>query len=237
MSPISSLTLNPGGTPDGDLPPALAIGSGTGMPMAVWAEWDGNDYELAFSWFDGNLWSPPERLTDNSVDDTEPSIASRETGSAAIAWRSDPGVPRIQYRQREVSGAWSPIIDVSSGTQSAAHPVVLSGSDRVRVAFVEDGSKSSKIVKVAGGTEHPDPWPSVFEPEIIAITYWDGDLAPGLFSSASGPVSLWTDSPTVVGYSRFNGANWTPPAFEPYAGAADLEAARIRAKQRALHGP
>lgn len=237
LSPVSSQTLNPSGAQDGDLPPALAISSERGTPTAVWAEWDGSDFEITLSRFDGGSWSPQERLTDNSLDDTQPTVASREDGSTAVVWRAGLPVPRIQYRQHQTSGVWSPVIDVSDGSQSAMSPAVIATNGRVHVSFVEIGGDGSKIVKVAGGGDEADPWPTLFVTEIIAITDWNGELAPGLFSAPSGPISIWTDSPTSVGFSRFNGVTWTTPQFEPYAGAADLEAARIRAKRRALHGP
>lgn len=235
--PPSSQILNPVGASEGDHAPALAIGLGTGLPIAVWAEWDGNDYELVLRRFDGTSWSPTEQITDNSIDDTEPSIASRATGSIAVAWRAAHPVPRVQYRQREATGSWSPIVDVSDGSHEAAHPVVMTGGGQVRVAFVEVGSGGSNVVTVALGGEQETPWPDLFEPEVIAITYWDGELAPGLFFAPNGPISIWTDSPTEIGFSRFNGTNWSAPQFELYSGAADLERARIRAKQRALVGP
>lgn len=237
ITPTSSHALNLAGLSNGDRAPALGISSGTGAPFAVWPEWDGNDFEIVLSMFDGASWTPRERLTDNSVDDTQPSVASLAGGAVAAVWRSGLPIARIQYRQRESSGAWSPIIDVSDGLQTASNPVAVATGSRIRVAYVEMGNGGSRFVKIASGGIDPEPWPSVFEPEIIAITYWDGELAPGLFAVSNGPISIWTDSSIAIGYSRFNGANWTAPQFEPYAGEADLERARIRAKQRALQEP
>lgn len=237
IPPASSQTLNPSGSVDGDQPPGLAIGSTTGFPIAVWSVWDGTDFEIVLSLFDGDAWSPREQVTNNSVNDTDPSVTSREDGSTAVVWRSDSLIPRIQYREREPTGTWSPIVDVSDGSQSAAHPVLIANGGRVRVAYIEAGGGGTRFVKVAGGGDEAFPWPSVFEPEVIAITYWNGELAPGLFSAPSGAISIWTDSSTAIGFSRYDGINWSLPQFEPYVGPEDLERARIRAKQRALRGP
>jgi hypothetical protein len=218
-----------------DHSPAVTRAVGTAQPFVAWCEWDGHDYEVAISSFDGVAWSARELVTDNTVDDLAPSVSARASGAIAVVWTTMQPTSKVLYRQREVSGQWSPVRDVSDGTRSASAPVVLASSARVRVAFVEVGDNDTRIVKVSGGVEQFEPWPALFEGEVIAITMFDGELLPSLYPTPGGATSIWVDSESTIGFSRESGSGWSAPLFEPSFGAGDLERARIRARLRALN--
>lgn len=235
LPPPHPLSLNVNGASNQDHSPAVALAVGTARPFVAWCEWDGHDYEIAISNFDGVSWSARELVTDNAVDDLAPSVSARTSGAIAVVWTAMQPTSRVQYRQREASGLWSPVVDVSDGARNASQPVVLAGGPHVRVAFVEIGDDDARRVKVSGGVEQFDPWPALFEGEVIAITMFDGELLPSLDPAPGGATSIWVDSASTIGFSRESGSGWSVPHFEPYAGAEDLARARIRARIRALN--
>src|SRR5262245_10831790 len=52
-----ALLLNPDGDAYADGPPSIVTNPLTRLPEAVWSYWDGAHYQIAWSRFDGRVWS------------------------------------------------------------------------------------------------------------------------------------------------------------------------------------
>ncbi|RMG48790.1 MAG: hypothetical protein D6718_01030 [Acidobacteria bacterium] len=94
------LLLNPDGDAVGDGPPGVALAPQNAAPHAVWSRSDGADREIVLSWWDGTAWTPPERVTDDTLDDLRPRIALGPDGTRHVVWHRDEwGEQRVWYRQ------------------------------------------------------------------------------------------------------------------------------------------
>jgi lysophospholipase L1-like esterase len=69
--------------------PALnpdAVLDDAGRIRVVWSSYDGEDYELFLSQFDGRAWLEDIRLTDNGENDVFPCIALDASGRPVVSW-------------------------------------------------------------------------------------------------------------------------------------------------------
>jgi lysophospholipase L1-like esterase len=66
--------------------PDVSLGP-EGFPMVVWSEYDGDDYEIFYSSWNGERWSAEERITDNDESDSQP-VISYISGSVPIVFWS-----------------------------------------------------------------------------------------------------------------------------------------------------
>lgn len=68
-----------------------------GFPHIVWSAYDGNDYELYYSFWEGNKWSQESLITDNrNIADTHPSLSLLLDTIPIVAWS------RYSQEKREI---------------------------------------------------------------------------------------------------------------------------------------
>lgn len=68
-----------------------------GFPHIVWSAYDGDDYELYYSFWDGSKWSQESLITDNrNIADTHPSFSLFLDTIPTVAWS------RYRHEKREV---------------------------------------------------------------------------------------------------------------------------------------
>jgi hypothetical protein len=228
--------LNEMGALSGDIEPAIALDGLSGQTVAVWQYWDGQDFEIAFSTCLVASWATPALLTDDTTNDIWPSVSVGADGAIGVSWIKTGSPNVVKYREFQPGIGWSPLIDVNSAPATPAAPALSLSGSTPRIAYVEDHGPAGIKLVVAGGS-HPEPWPSVFEPEIIAQLSVGVNSEPDLFAGKDRLVATWVDSATHVGFASRASGVWSTPQYEPYAGTADLGRARLRAKVRALRAP
>jgi hypothetical protein len=234
--PTDRLPLNEQGEARGDIEPAIALNGPLGRGQAVWQYWDGQDFEIAFSECLTPAWTPPSLLTENTSDDIQPTISIAANGAVGVTWIHQGSTTQVKYREFEPALGWSPIVDVSAGPSQLSRPSIAFHEGSPRVAFIEPSAAAGPKLVVASSSGS-EPWPFAFEPEIIAQLNVGLDPEPELFAGSDRLVATWIDSATHVGFARRANDVWSAPQYEPYAGAADLGRARVRAKVRALRAP
>ncbi len=85
----------------------------SGLPWIVWSAFDGNDYEIFYSFWNGSKWSEEERITDNSATDSYPAISFLFGDVPIIVWsRSYKDRNGIYCRYRN-DVKWSREIEIS----------------------------------------------------------------------------------------------------------------------------
>jgi hypothetical protein len=175
-------------------------------------------------------------LTDDTTNDTRPSVSVGADGAIGVSWIKTGSPNVVKYREFQPGIGWSPVIDVNSEPATSAAPALSLSGSTPRIAYVEDHGPAGIKLVVSSGTL-PDPWPSVFEPEIIAQLNVGVDPEPELFAGSDRLVATWIDSGAHIGFAKRANGVWSAPEYEPYAGATDLGRARLRAKVRALRAP
>ena len=86
-----------------------------GRPWLVWSAYDGEDYEITWTRWNGSAWSEEEKLTDNRDADAFPSLAFIRGVVPVVVWsRSGRSGGAVHARFME-AGVWGPEVEVVGG--------------------------------------------------------------------------------------------------------------------------
>jgi hypothetical protein len=221
--------LNPNGDGFGDRDPDMVFRL-SGNPTAVWEHWDGVDYEIAFSEWTAGAWTPTVLLTNNSVDDLDPSVVTNAAGKPIVTWWRVLATPAVFTTRRLTS--WEAESQVSLSGVPAKKPTVSIGSDTLTRFSYQALSGGSHQVYVTRDTRGQSPGVPNYVTEIVATTLFATDAEPIIERRRTLTWVTWVHSASQVGWSRLESGTWTAPAFESYSGPADVEAARFRIKNQ-----
>lgn len=115
-----------------------------GRLWTAWSGYDGEDYEIYLSSWNGSRWSPATQVTDNSgVMDVSPCLVLAPSGRLILVWSQIGEESRIVLSTRQGS-RWSPEVSVSHGKGFNRAPWVEVSAAHLGIAWenVEEGSFS-----------------------------------------------------------------------------------------------
>ena len=130
-----------------------------GNPWIAWSTYDGQDYEIYVSSWNGKEWIVPEKITENEgIADAEPSISFFQKAIPIVSWTGSLNGKRdIFFSYREETG-WSPAINISRDSYRSGNSVLLS-TDKAIVLQWKDQErihlKSLSFYKLRNLTEYP----------------------------------------------------------------------------------
>jgi hypothetical protein len=200
---------------------------------------DGQDYEIKWSEKIGSAWVNEYTLTNNSADDTCPSLAFDSTGATAVVWKSSGSTARIHYRARkQVAGSWiwqSAATAVSDGTRDATTPAVVFHEGTPWVGWKQAVTGGDAQIVGAYGVDGQEPWPLQFTSEVL-MTLSDPGQALVDLSSENGTLwATWVASTTALKYSVEDDADQTwGPATSVMINGGDVAAAKAQARSAVL---
>jgi len=218
--------LNQTGVENGDRAPAFTIDPATGNPEVAWAWWDGTDYEIALSRWTGSSWSAWEILTDNAVDDLDPSITIDPAGTRRVSWWRADSPPQVWLLERfEGGGDWAPEERVTQVVEDGSRPAVVAVSGLVRVAYQREGAGEREVVvSTREGT---------WQPEVLATTGYqgpggDGDIDVVAHQKGTTLWVDWVEADGVLAYRVYDPQTdmWEPKQTQGYSwdpGAGETE--------------
>lgn len=231
----NKIPLNENGDLNGDGKPALAVNPLTGYPEVAWSKFDGIDYEIAYSHFDGSTWSTPELITDNDINEFDPFIAFSGDGTVKITWWTDEPIQQVYYKLRKYSGDWSITIRVSDFLQKSQYPSIATLNNLSYVVYENPASPNVKNIVMGGIIDDPDPIPQL----LSRITIASSDFAPNTLSTPhvlDGHVWVdWIYDENFLCWSEKIGEEWTPQRYEAYSGLDDIPRARLYIKIKVLN--
>ncbi len=187
----------------------------------VWAESDGHDYEIFISHFDGERWSEPFQITDNSDNDIVPAVIRDTKGRLWVAWsRATTGGRRDLYFKTFDGKQWSEEERIETGfSVNLSAALAVDRRNQVWLVWssfdgVDDdifysrwnGAGWSKPMRVNADDTTPDIQPVV-------------DIGSDGF-----PQVRWSgfeDGEYRQFESRWTGADWTPETMRPQSMASD----------------
>ncbi len=111
-----------------------------GRPWVVWAQFDGDDYEIRSSRRDGLGWSDAEALTDDPGTDAWPGIVFLRGSAPVVVWANAHGRMNSLRARVFASGAWGPTLDLLSTEKEIAEPRVSARAGRLVVAWRSGGA-------------------------------------------------------------------------------------------------
>ena len=91
-----------------------AAADAAGRPWLVWSAYDGEDYEIYWSRWNGSAWSAEEKLTDNRDADAFPSLAFLRGSGPVVVWNRSGRNNAVHARFME-AGVWGPEVEVAGG--------------------------------------------------------------------------------------------------------------------------
>ncbi len=147
-----------------DIEPQFDINPCTQQLCLVWSRFDGIDYELAFSSFNGIQWLNPIILTSNSIDDRESRIVIGNSGAVHLMWKEDtPGLPT--YFHVNINSGLEEFITPEFFSPPQENLVLPDGTTPASSIFPENQNIffafyipiSPKRIAVWGGRDDPSP--------------------------------------------------------------------------------
>jgi hypothetical protein len=229
------ILLNENGDCNLDGEPHFAIDPTAGLPAVVWSKFDGNDYEIAYSYFNGSIWSNYEFLTDNDQNDFDSRLAFNNEGTIKVTWWVDEPVPEIYYKIRKNSEPWSSSVRVSNISENSKYPSLVASADTSYIPYEISHPPNNKYIIIGSGTDAPDPIPSFSLANIGSSDF--GQKSEPLPHSENG--HLWVDWIYDGGFlcwSEKIGDQWTVQRYEPYSDSEDIPRARLYIKIKVLNG-
>jgi hypothetical protein len=127
--------LNPQGDATGDLFPVVAENPAQqGWPLAVWSRFNGHDYDLVWSRWEGRSWSPVATVEASlsPFDAIDPVIAFNAKGRAHMVWMNQDDSSSAVYLSVFESGQWMSPYRVSDPGEIAIRPGIEVSGRRQR---------------------------------------------------------------------------------------------------------
>jgi hypothetical protein len=124
--------LNPQGDATGDLFPVIAENPAQqGWPLAVWSRFNGHDYDLVWSRWEGRSWSPVATVEASlsPLDAIDPVIAFNAKGRAHMVWMNQDDSSSAVYLSVFESGQWMSPYRVSDPGEIAIRPGIEVAAD------------------------------------------------------------------------------------------------------------
>lgn len=116
-------------------------------PLLVWAAYDGEDYEIYATSWDGNQWLPEEKITDNKIlADAQPNLSLFLNSIPIVAWTQVSGEEKNIFLKYKDEKGWSHPFKVSMGKKRAHHPVIISEEDKIAILWQADDSIFLKLL-------------------------------------------------------------------------------------------
>ena len=161
---LESMSIPGTDEPAFDLEPAISLSPSTGLPALVWRRFEGPDYEIYLSIYDGGRWGTPRAITANSWDDFTPQIVWGRSGYIHVVWHGPvqaDGAFSFYESILDAKGLTvvpaTQILLHTSGTvsQSSSPPPVFTAGDLLVAG--DSGSKLEPRLIAYGGIDEPIP--------------------------------------------------------------------------------
>jgi len=207
-----------------------------GYMHTVWQEmtpgrgWSGLNPGIFYSKWNGDTWSAPLKISENTAFAEIPSIAADLNDTIHVVWDDEGlglGTPKVAYKTRASNGTWSSIEQVTSAPNTTYNwnsRVAVDNSNNPHVTFAGvslDYTKSSIYWTKKSGT-----WST---PEVVSqnasLTNLTDTVWSDIKSDTSGNIYLiyWSWSQGIF-YRKYTGTWSTPLQITP---AQDVEFTKI----------
>ena len=106
------------------------------FPHVVWSSYDGDDYELYYSYWDGNKWHKEEKITNNlNTGDTFPCISLFLDEIPTVAWVKNVESKHEVWLIHKNVEEWSHEIKISGNENITKPPKLISSGGKIAVLW------------------------------------------------------------------------------------------------------
>ena len=128
-------------TPNLEVPhfhPAVTLHE-NGFPWVTWCSYDGQDYEIYTTSWNGEEWLEIEKITNNSTySDVEPSISLYLDSIPMISWTRAGNGERDIFISFKTEDNWYPAINISHDSTRSGSPVLITDGDKIAVSWKDE---------------------------------------------------------------------------------------------------
>jgi len=108
----------------------------SGFPWVVWSAYDGHDYEIFCSSWDGKNWSKEEKITENQDTDSYPTIAFLLKAVPLIVWSRSDGRKSALHCRYKFDNQWGLEIELFSSQAGVCRsPKMAVEGDRIALLW------------------------------------------------------------------------------------------------------
>jgi len=216
---------------DADRGPSATVGA-DGLLRVVWASnRDDRNPEIYGTTFDGEDWTPTERLTDHGAMDMQPVVVDVDGQELWLVWVSDRDGDREIYTKSFAGGSWSEDVRLTSTAGAEANPSVARTDDgRIWLAYARGGAVFYRIwegglwlpetrlpTQISFGQASVD-WPAVVQAcdGRVHIAYHSADSGSwNIFLQRSNYLSTGVAEPVEHAAPSFTLSQNVPNPFNP----------------------
>lgn len=158
-SRTTRLMLNSGGDTTGDGWPAILESPVDHKPWVVWSHFDGTEFDLSWSRFEGGVWQAVRPLLDpdDGYPDLDPVLAFDDAGRLAVVWWRNQGGRGQVYMSMFLTTRWMVALPVSDSDEDARRPTVVALPGRqLQITYVTLAGTVTKVVVPNSGTTITD---------------------------------------------------------------------------------
>jgi lysophospholipase L1-like esterase len=117
-----------------------------GCPWVFWSAYDGRAYEIFFSFWNGEAWSPEEKITDDPSANTSPSFAFVSGSTPLVVWRRSVGRAGALLARIKRGPAWGPEIEIASDRDRPIGPPSLAVTGDLLKVTWESGERTESLI-------------------------------------------------------------------------------------------
>jgi lysophospholipase L1-like esterase len=155
--------------------PDVAI-DGPGKVLVVWSRYDGEDYEIYLSRWDGNSWQKEIKITDNDENDSFPAVETGPNDTPIVSWtKSSRQGNQICFRSLEAGAPAQEISITPPVRQLPLSKIVREGENMGIVWKSPDGVKIKKIApgqaEADSSLSTPSPQGLLYNPSLDENKY------------------------------------------------------------------
>ena len=118
-----------------DITPSVSLNS-QGFPMIVWSSYDGNDYEIYYSEWNGMKWNLPQKITQNEgISDYDPCLINYFDYIPVVVWTRVSSKKRDIYLKFKYHNKWSEEINISNDIKFNENPYIVSFNNKIGISW------------------------------------------------------------------------------------------------------
>lgn len=107
-----------------------------GFPWIVWSSYDGQDYEIFTTSWNGNEWLEIERITNNAISsDVEPSVSLFLNSIPIVSWTRAVNGKKNIYISFKDKKVWHPAVNISNDSRRSSSPILITEGEKITVSW------------------------------------------------------------------------------------------------------
>ena len=200
--------LNAEGFQNGDGIPSMEA-LPDGRVLVAWARNSAQGYDVVASVHTAGGWSAAQVIAASTEDEVDPALAVETDGTVHVVYTVVGQGSRVVHRQAPFDlSLWSGELQVSQPGELARRPSAAWDGQALRVAYEVDPHGLGQTPRAIAAALLED---GAFDGEMVAVSFFAGDLAPRIHCTASRVWVDWADAEHEVAWTRLDAqAMWEP---------------------------